>query len=122
MADIDVLITFAEKDNETSKKSEQGWVTQFRKFLELMLFQVLGTKPTIVIKSEFDTATAPAMDNASILVAGVTKDFLQARRFPDLVVEFYKKTFFSQINRLFKVFKSPLTAQKQPPRPRESNG
>ena len=57
--EIDVLVTYAEKDNETSKKSEQGWVTQFKKFLELMLLQVLGTKPNIVIKSEFDTATAP---------------------------------------------------------------
>jgi len=80
MADIDVLITFAEKDNETEKKSEQGWVTQFRKFLELMLFQVLGTKPVIVIKSEFDTATAPAMDNASILVAVLTRATPQASR------------------------------------------
>ena len=48
--EIDVLVTYAEKDNETSKKSEQGWVTQFKKFLELMLLQVLGTKPNIVIK------------------------------------------------------------------------
>ncbi len=115
MADIDVLITFAEKDNETSKKSEQGWVTQFRKFLELMLFQVLGTKPTIVIKSEFDTATAPAMDN-------VTKDFVQSGRCLDLVEEFYKNTSSSQINRVFKVLKSPMTTQEQPPRLRDSIG
>ncbi len=122
MADIDVLITFAEKDNETSKKSEQGWVTQFRKFLELMLFQVLGTKPTIVIKSEFDTATAPAMDNASILVAVLTKDFVQSGRCLDLVEQFYKNTSSSQINRVFKVLKSPMTAQEQPPRLRDSIG
>jgi hypothetical protein len=48
--DIDVLITFAEKDNET-QKNEQGWVSQFKKFLELMLFQVLGSKPNIILKS-----------------------------------------------------------------------
>src|SRR6478736_6466336 len=122
MADIDVLITFAEKDNETEKKSEQGWVTQFRKFLELMLFQVLGTKPVIVIKSEFDTATAPAMDNASILVAVLTKDFVQSGRCLDLVETFYKNTSSSQVNRVFKVLKSPLTLQEQPPRLRDSIG
>ena len=55
--DIDVLITFAEKDNEVAQKSELGWVSQFKKFLELMLLQVLGSKPNIVLKSEFDTAT-----------------------------------------------------------------
>ncbi|MBI3482619.1 MAG: DUF4062 domain-containing protein [Bacteroidetes bacterium] len=122
MADIDVLITFAEKDNESSKKSEQGWVTQFRKFLELMLFQVLGTKPTIVIKSEFDTATAPAMNNASILVAVLTKDFVQSGRCLDLVEQFYKNTSPSQVNRVFKVLKSPMTTQEQPPRLRDSIG
>src|SRR5690242_11458592 len=122
MAEIDVLITFAEKDNETSKKSEQGWVTQFRKFLELMLFQVLGSKPTIVIKSEFDTATAPAMDNASILVAILTKDFAQSGRCLDLVETFYKNTSSSSFNRVFKVLKSPMNIQEQPPRLRDSIG
>src|SRR5260221_14667256 len=122
MADIDVLITFAEKDNETSKKSEQGWVTQFRKFLELMLFQVLGTKPTIVIKSEFDTATAPAMDNASILVAVLTKDFVQSGIVLDLVEELYKNTCSSQINHVFRVLKSPISTQEQLPRLRDSIG
>jgi len=39
--DIDVLITFSEKDNETGKKNEQGWVSQFKQFLTLMLLQVL---------------------------------------------------------------------------------
>lgn len=122
MAEIDVLITFAEKDNETSKKSEQGWVTQFRKFLELMLFQVLGSKPTIVIKSEFDTATAPAMDNASILVAVLTKDFVQSGRCLDLVETFYKNASNSSVNRVFKVLKSPMSIQEQPPRLRDSIG
>ncbi len=122
IADIDVLITFAEVDNETAKKSEQGWVTQFKKFLELMLFQVLGTKPVIVIKSEFDTATAPAMDNASVLVAVLTKDFIQSGRCLDLVETFYKNTSSTAINRVFKVLKSPLTLQEQPPRLRDSIG
>lgn len=122
MTDIDVLITFAEKDNETEKKNEQGWVTQFRKFLELMLYQVLGSKPVIVIKSEFDTATAPAMDNAAVLVAILTKDFTQSGRCLDLVEQFYKNTSGSQANRVFKVLKSPLTLPEQPPRLRDSIG
>jgi len=45
--DIDVLIHFADKDNDSAKKNDMGWVTQFRKFLELMLYQVLGTKPKL---------------------------------------------------------------------------
>jgi hypothetical protein len=122
MAEIDVLITFAEKDNEASKKSEQGWVTQFKKFLELMLLQVLGSKPVVVIKSEFDTTTSPALDNASILVAVLTRDFIQSGRCLDLVETFYKNTASSKVNRVFKVLKAPLTLQEQPPRLRDAIG
>lgn len=120
--EIDVLITFAEKDNETAQKSEQGWVSQFKKFLELMLLQVLGSKPNIVLKSEFDTATAPALNNAAILVAVLTKDFVQSGRCLDNVETFYKATSSSKINRVFKVMKAPLTVQEQPPRLRDLIG
>ena len=120
--EIDVLITYAEKDNETAKKNEQGWVTQFKKFLELMLLQVLGTKPNIVIKSEFDTATAPALDNAAILVTILTKEFAESGRCLDLVEAFYKITSKTKVNRVFKVLKSPIGIQEQPPRLRDSLG
>jgi len=121
-SEIDVLIIFAEKDNEAAQKSEQGWVSQFKKFLELMLLQVLGSKPNIVLKSEFDTATAPALNNAAILVAVLTKDFVQSGRCLDNVETFYKATSTSKINRVFKVMKAPLTVQEQPPRLRDLIG
>jgi hypothetical protein len=119
--DIDVLITFAEKDNET-KKNEPGWVSQFKKFLELMLFQVLGSKPNIVLKSEYDTATSPALDNAAILVTVLTKEFVQSGRCLDNLETFYQASANSKINRVFKVIKSPLTTQEQPPRLRDLIG
>jgi hypothetical protein len=120
--DIDVLITFAEKDNEAAQKNEQGWVSQFKKFLELMLVQVLGSKPNIVLKSEFDTATAPALNNAAILVTVLTTEFIQSGRCLDNVETFYKATEASKINRVFKVLKAPLTLQQQPPRLRDLIG
>ena len=120
--EIDVLITFAEIDNEAAQKSEQGWVSQFKKFLELMLLQVLGSKPNIVLKSEFDTATAPALNNAAILVTVLTKDFVQSGRCLDNVETFYKATTTSKINRVFKAMKAPLTVQEQPPRLRDLIG
>ena len=56
--EIDVLITYAEKDNDGGKNSEAGWITQFKKFLEMMLYQVLGEKTNIVVKSEHEDFTA----------------------------------------------------------------
>jgi hypothetical protein len=72
--DIDVLIVFADRDNETPNKNDPGWVTQFKKFLELMLIQVLGKKPNILIKAEYDNMTSPRLDNVGVLVTILSKD------------------------------------------------
>jgi hypothetical protein len=120
--EIDVLIAYAEKDNETSKKSDLGWVSQFKKFLELMLFQVLGQRPNILLKGEFDSITASTMDNAGVLVTILSKEFIQSGRCLDCVESFYKATSASKSNRVFKVLKSPLTTQEQPPRLRDLIG
>jgi hypothetical protein len=121
-AEIDVLIHFADKDNESAKKTDLGWVTQFKKFLELMLYQVLGTRPNVVLKSEFDSATASTMDTASVLVTILSKDFIHSGRCLDTVEAFFKNTSASKFNRVFKVLKSPLTLQEQPPRLRDLLG
>ncbi|HQQ82224.1 MAG TPA: TIR domain-containing protein [Cyclobacteriaceae bacterium] len=120
--DIDVLITFSDKDNEIGKKAEEGWVNQFRKFLDLMLYQVLGEKTNIVLKSEFEDYTASSLDNAAVLVTILSKDFAQSGRCLDTVEAYYKATSSSKVNRVFKVLKSPLTNQEQPPRLRELLG
>lgn len=119
--EIDVLITYAEKDNE-SKKNELGWVSQFKKFLELMIYQVEGQKSNIVIKSEYDDFTASTMDNAAVMVTILSKEFASSGRCLDTVESYYKATSGSKINRVFKVLKSPLTAQEQPPRLRDLLG
>lgn len=120
--EIDVLITFAEKDNDTQKKSESGWVSQFKKFLELMLYQVLGEKPNIILKEEFDSVTASTMDNAAVIVAILSKDFAQSGRCLDTVESFHKTLSESKVNRIFKVLKAPLSLQEQPPRLRDLLG
>jgi hypothetical protein len=120
--EIDVLINFADKDNETAKKNEIGWVTNFKKFLELMLYQVLGTKPNVVLKSEFDSATASTLDSAAVLVTILSKDFVQSGRCLDTVEAFFKTTASSKFNRVFKILKAPLTLQEQPPRLRDLIG
>jgi hypothetical protein len=122
--EIDVLIVFADKDNETTVNHEQGWVSQFKKFLELMLAQVLGDKPKVMLKSEYDNLTSPKLDNVGILIAVLSKDFIQSGRCLDHVEAFYKSIESTQQRRtrLFKVFKTPLSVTEQPPRLRELLG
>jgi len=122
--DVDVLIVFADHDNETPGKKATGWVSDFKRFLELMLIQVLGEKPKVLLKSEFDTITAPDMDNVGVLVTILSKDFIQSGRCLDTLETFYKvlEKAPHKASRVFKVFKAPLNTHEQPPRLRELIG
>lgn len=121
--EIDVLIIFSDKDNETAQ-GQHGWVTQFKKFLDLMLTQVLGSKPNILLKGEFDSMTSPSLNNAATLVSVLSPDFIQSGQCLDNLETFYKAAEASgkNRNRVFKVFKNPLSVQEQPPRLRDLIG
>lgn len=118
--EIDVLITFADKDNASTNKVEGGWVNNFKRFLELMLYQVLGDKPKVVLKSEFDSVTAASLDNVGVLVPILSHDFITSGQCLDTVESFVKKVGDgSTPARMFKVLKAPLTLQEQPSRLRD---
>ncbi|HEX5169270.1 MAG TPA: hypothetical protein VFW11_08850 [Cyclobacteriaceae bacterium] len=117
-SEIDVLIIFTSRDNES------GWVSQFKRFLELMLLQVLGEKPNVLLKDEIDTLTSPNLDNAATLITILSKNFIQSGQCLDHLETFVKASASTsrKINRIFKVFKSPLSQIEQPPRLRELMG
>lgn len=121
--EIDVLIVFADSDNQ-SNKNELGWVSQFKKFLGLMLNQVLGEDANIMLKAEYDNMISPNLNNVGVLVTIISKDFLQSVRCMEHVDAFYKAIENSpkQDNRVFKVFKAPLSNQEQPLRLRKLLG
>lgn len=121
--EVDVLILFADRDNEAAK-GQAGWVTQFKKFLELMLMQVLGEKPKVLLKSEFDNMASPKLDNAAVVVNILTQDFIKSGQCLDNLEAFNKAIEASgkSRNRIFKVFKTPLSLAEQPPRLRELIG
>jgi hypothetical protein len=122
--DIDVLIVFADGDNQSHKKNELGWVSQFKRFLGLMLNQVLGENANIMLKAEYDNMISPKLNNVGILVTILSNDFIQSGKCLDHVEAFYKglENAPKSRNRVFKVFKSPLVTAEQPPRLRELLG
>lgn len=122
--DIDVLIVFADGDNQPLKKNDLGWVSQFKKFLGLMLNQVLGENANIMLKAEYDNMISPKLNNVGVLVTILSRDFIQSGKCLDHVEAFYKglENVPKSRNRVFKVFKSPLVTAEQPPRLRELLG
>jgi hypothetical protein len=115
--DIDVLIVFADSDNQSNSEA-LGWVSQFRKFLGLMLNQVLGENANIMLKAEYDNMISPKLDNVGVLVTILSRDFIQSGRCLEHVEAFHKniENELGNRSRVFKVFKTPLSIQEQPAR------
>ena len=119
--EIDALIIFADRDNVATSNAEVGWVLQFKKFLEVMLTQLLGEKPNILLKGEYDTMTSPKLDNVAVLIPILSKDFIQSQRCLENLDSFHKKIESSpdSSKRILKVYKAPLSLQEQPAQLRE---
>ena len=111
--DVDILIIFADRDNEPSANGDTAWVSQFRTFLEFMLTQVLSEKPKILLKGEYDTMTAPNLDNVATLVPILSRDFIQSTTCLEHLSKFDKAT-NKDAQRIFKVVKHPVPHREHP--------
>ncbi|MEO1050100.1 MAG: hypothetical protein AAFX87_05730 [Bacteroidota bacterium] len=115
--DIDVLISFADRDNEKLKEGEIGWVSHFKKFLEFLMVQILGEKPNILLKPDHDSLTGSNLDQVGVLISVLSPEMIQSGSCLDLIEDFYQASQKGKvINRLFKVLKSPIHIEDQPPR------
>ncbi|MDH5400634.1 MAG: hypothetical protein OEX02_20945, partial [Cyclobacteriaceae bacterium] len=103
---IDVLIIYAEADNTTANGN--GWVDNFKHFLSLMLEQVLGRHPNILLKPEGDTITAADLGEVATLAPVLSPDFITSGACLDTLEEFAHQCGKDDSKRIFKVLRSPL--------------
>ncbi|HNP19042.1 MAG TPA: DUF4062 domain-containing protein [Fulvivirga sp.] len=111
--EIDVLITFANEDNQ-QKGDANGWVTDFKRFLELMLVQVLGKKPNIMLKSEHDSITGGNLSKVAVLLPILSPAFIASGESLDTLESFLTSTKKDATQRVFKIFKRPISTEEQP--------
>ena len=117
MADIvNILILHSSKDDEALAEGEKGWVANFQRFLGLMLFQVLGEKPSIEIKSEKDDLTEKELSAFEILIPTLSPNFNSTGKCLDAVETYFKliEKEKSSIARIFKVMMSDVPKEDQP--------
>jgi len=120
MAEIDILICHTEQDNDSK------WVDNFKKFVELMLTQVLGKKPIIVMKPETEQISELDLKAAKVLIPLLSEAFMESGECLD-TLESYINTIGAKAkvkyqSRVFKVLKTPLAYDQQPTKLREQLG
>jgi len=112
--DIDILIVYSDSDNKQASETGNGWVTDFKRFLEMMLIQVLGSKPNIMMKSENDSITAANLEKVGTLIPILSEAFMGSGECLDIIEDFYKNIKPNNPERMFKVLKTPLSLDDQP--------
>lgn len=119
---VDVLVAFAEKDNSYIQNSPMSrWVTDFGHYLKMMLTQVMGREPNIVLQSEKQSLQAE-LKNSDTLLTVLSHDFIASDACLELV-ENYRQTVGARgTTRIFKVLKTPLLREEQPAIMRKING
>lgn len=120
--EIDVLIIHAEADNDIQGNNELGWTSTFKKFLEIMLEQVLDKKPNVLLKSEHDSLTATNLDKVATVVPVLSPSFVASGECLDSLEGFYQTTKKADPQRVFKILKRPLSREEEPAKLRESLG
>jgi len=120
MAEIDILICHTEQDNESH------WVDNFKKFIELMLTQVLGKKPNVVLKPETEQISDNDLKNAKVLIPILSNAFMESGESLDTLEGYIKKigakANVKYQNRVYKVLKTPISYDQQPTKLREQLG
>ena len=114
---VDILISFAEADNQPSENGT-GWVSDFKGFLELMMEQVLGEKPNIIMKADSDTITVSDLNQVATLIPIMSSEFVNSGNCLDTLEEFGRICENDSFPRIFKVHKSLVPLENQPKRVR----
>ncbi|MGK7389457.1 MAG: DUF4062 domain-containing protein [Candidatus Cyclobacteriaceae bacterium M2_1C_046] len=110
---MDILITYSINDNLVDGK-EQGWVTNFHKFLQMLLQQIIGEKIDILLKNEEDNITAANLNDVGIIIPVLSKSFISSEKNIGLLEGFLKLPQKDKISRVFKVLKQPVPREEQP--------
>lgn len=110
---IDILVTYSATD-DLNKGKEQGWVTNFQKFLQMLLQQVIGDEVNILMKNEEDSITAANLNDVAILVPVLSTSFISSGKNIDLLEKFSRQSQKDKAPRVFKVLKQPISREEQP--------
>ncbi len=121
---LKIILNYSEIDNNPNIESGKGWVDSFERFVNLMLHQVLGSVPEIVLSSDKSSVGQDIANSADVMICLITPDFIESSNCMDLLEDFYQNARKKDDNlqRLFKVMKAPIHIKDQPLRMRELIG
>ncbi len=119
----DVFISYAQLDNESITDEETGWISMFDQALRKRVAQILGYQPGIW-REPHETLEAELFDEfikLKVLISIISPRYLESENCLKQLKEFHsvaKQKGGVKVNnkwRIFKVIKTPVSAEMHPP-------
>lgn len=117
--DYDFYISFAPADNAPEGKNGKGWVTNFQKFTEILIAQLLGHKPRFLFIPTGEKPTEDQLARCAAVIGVVSPEYIQHMPSLEDLDTYYDLTVQSGLefrSRFFKVVKYPVSTMEEPTR------
>jgi hypothetical protein len=112
--EYDVFISYANSDDVPLSESQKGWVSNFRKFLDTMLDQLLG----LDVKFATSLDHPEEAERARIFISVISSNSILAPNCSKELDSFLKSSYTHTVkkdvnSRIFKIVKTPVSLDKQ---------
>jgi hypothetical protein len=123
----DIFISYAHIDDQPLTKGQMGWISKFHQALEIRLGQLLGTEPKVGRDPElrgndfWEQRLMGRIPKIAILVSVVSPRYIRSEWCLREMREFYKVAEHTvgdrseAKSRIFKVVKTPVLSENEPP-------
>ncbi|MDX2190604.1 MAG: hypothetical protein SFY32_12140 [Bacteroidota bacterium] len=115
----DIYISYALRDNEAINGAD-GWVNNFRKFLEILLVQILGEKVSFLNYSNQEKPSRSEIEKVGLFISILSPNYVKSEACLEELSDFFKITqasnnlYVNSHSRIFKVVKFPVPLTEQP--------
>lgn len=112
--EYDIYISFSRRDNQPLPGSDKGWVSNFHKFLEIRLSQLLGQKPKFLNYANGEKPNASELAKACTMISVISPEYCKSANCSEDIEVFFDESQKKGINeiagksRLFKAVKFPV--------------
>ncbi|HHP7242338.1 MAG TPA: DUF4062 domain-containing protein [Cyclobacteriaceae bacterium] len=110
-ADQDIVILHSSLDDEPIEGSVHGWISNFKRFLDTLFFQLTRSNPTIHAFTE-NNVNQSLVDNAEVCICVISEHFIEERVLINSVKAFNMNHMDNMMANgrpvLFKVLKYPV--------------
>lgn len=118
MFEYDYYISYSPVDNQAIAGGK-GWVTNFQKFIEILISQLLGEKPKVLFLPNGEKPQQSQLASCGVMVSIISPDYIKSTSCLEDLDAFAQITSQAGMelkNRFFKVVKYPLINFDEPTR------